>query len=790
MTSVQNYAGNTTSLTYNSAHQVTSVTQQTPTGNAITRFDYVSSTETQVADPNTNQSDSVPSVPNVTYTVTASTSLVTQTVDQGNNTRKASYNADADNLTSFTGPISGENTTSGYTNGGVSMLNIKSPTGAASSWTYGNTGTYPGAAYLPTGSTDAQNNPGTYTYNGAGNLASAENNNLAATASVNYNSDGTPSTSTPPAGSQDQTSYAYTDGNHELNKITPPSGGSLLPTTITYDGFGRVATVSDSVNTVTYTYDLADRITQAAYTGGPKALTVNYTYDGAGNMHTQADPSGTVTWTYDGRNLVLTRTDTAGGGTLTYGYDLDSNLTTAKDAGGTTTYTYNNLNQLTKLTDPASNLWQFAYDADGRRTDTWFDTNSGETTWAGKMVTHYDLSGRISQIVAYENSSYSNIAFNTSYCYTLTVSGTPCSGADTALVQSATNNVTGSVSQYGYDHGNRLKTATNVSGKNFSYGYDSNGNLTAGAFAGSLTYNADNQISNSGYHYDGGGNMTADNANGTLTYNDAGQMVGASDADGVGAETFTYAGSGQDQLRSDGTATGITYGLSGQGGQPWIQSYTPTISGSPNYVLHDQQGTPLGFDHNGSVYFFVTDNLGSVVDLIFTSGSTSATYNWDPYGHLISQSGGEENYNLTRFTGGLADMAYSTATGIPGTDDTYLGERWLNPELGAFIQPDPQTQLDNPANANAYPYAADNPANYTDPTGQCFIGLFGSGCNNPVYDSLTSVTACNQGLTTLWGVAGFIGGIALGPEVPIGIALLTALVGGAAGSYESQTDCG
>jgi YD repeat-containing protein len=40
------------------------------------------------------------------------------------------------------------------------------------------------------------------------------------------------------------TTYAYTDGNHELNKITPPTGRSLQPESVTYDGFGRVAAVT------------------------------------------------------------------------------------------------------------------------------------------------------------------------------------------------------------------------------------------------------------------------------------------------------------------------------------------------------------------------------------------------------------------------------------------------------------------------------------------------------------------------------------------------------------------
>jgi RHS repeat-associated protein len=64
---------------------------------------------------------------------------------------------------------------------------------------------------------------------------------------------------------------------------------------------------------------------------------------------------------------------------------------------------------------------------------------------------------------------------------------------------------------------------------------------------------------------------------------------------------------------------------------------------------------------------------------------------------------------------------YSPSTNIPGTDDTHLGDRWLNPKTGAFTQPDPVTQVDDLHNANAYPYAADN---YTDPTGQSWLSQF------------------------------------------------------------------
>jgi hypothetical protein len=40
------------------------------------------------------------------------------------------------------------------------------------------------------------------------------------------------------------------------------------------------------------------------------------------------------------------------------------------------------------------------------------------------------------------------------------------------------------------------------------------------------------------------------------------------------------------------------------------------------------------------------------------------------------------------------------------------------PATGAFTSQDASSYLSNPANGNRYAYAADNPANYTDPTGQ------------------------------------------------------------------------
>jgi RHS repeat-associated protein len=778
LTSITNGANVTTTLIYNSAHQVTSVSQ--PYGSsgatATTRLSYVSSTETQVADPNTNQSDPVSSVPNVTYTIDASSALVTKVVDQAGDTQSATYTP-FDDVATYTSAANGETTNTYGANSGESLTKSQSPTGATTQLAYDNadTATNPTASFQPSSATDAQNNVTAYIYDGAGNELQATNA-MAAAAKVTYNSDGTPATSTDP--DSGQTTYSY-NANHQLTTVTPPTSGSLKPETVTYDGFGRVATVTNGAgDKVTYTYDLEDRIVQEAYTGGPDTVTVTYAYDGAGNLQTQTDPSGTTSYTYDGRNMVLDKTATSGGGTLAYDYDADGNLTSATDGGGMTSYTYNDLNQMTSLTDPTGLLWEFAYNAAGQRTTTWMNTTPTESTWGGKMVTSYDAAGRITRIQAYNDETPSDVVSDTSYCYSPYVSGTACpttsASTDTSLLQYSVNNVTGAVTQYSYDAGDRLTAATNDNGTNYSYGYDSDGDLTSGAGAGSLSYNTSNQITTSGYAYDGAGNLTSDPANGTLTYNDAGQLISASSAGGsgngtgTGSETFSYAGATSGQPLDDGSATSIVYDGQGQ-----ADSYN--IGGATDYIIRDQQGDPLGMVRGGLSYMFITDNVGSVTGIIEYCGCTSATYTYTPYGQITSaNSGAGANIvkdNLIGYTGALTDTFTAGSTGY-----VHDGARWYDPATGNFTTQDTNSFLGNPANGNRYAYAADNPVNFVDPTGNTCEPLTGdlNICNTYTPPSGLSLNPASWN----WSAIGICSSAVLGESGAIatfiGLSYLTA----------------
>ncbi len=113
----------------------------------------------------------------------------------------------------------------------------------------------------------------------------------------------------------------------------------------------------------------------------------------------------------------------------------------------------------------------------------------------------------------------------------------------------------------------------------------------------------------------------------------------------------------------------------------------------------------------GKVYAYITDNLGSVIAIVDTGGGADYTYAYDPYGVTANDS------SRIGYTGALTDTGDNLSTGVAETGYVHLGQRSYNPQTGAFTAQGPQTVLANPADASTYPYATDNPANNTDPTG-------------------------------------------------------------------------
>jgi RHS repeat-associated protein len=710
LSSITNEDGHYTNFDYDTSHRVTSVSQENPAGDAVTRFTYYSSTQTYVADPNNTAATGGPLT---TYTL-SSAELVTKVVDPLGRTREKTYTPFSDVATSKNGV--GGVTTFGHNpavNGGESLTNVTAPTGATSSASYANTGA---AKFLPSGGTDSQSNAKTFTYDGAGNPLSSANTAATTTASVTYNADGTLNTSKDPVGNV--TDYTA-NADHQVTTIAPAAGSTLQTQTLAYDGFGRLYSIDAGVGFGTiYNYDRGDRVKTIKFTDStPQVVS---TFDGEGNVLTRVDASGTTTWTYDAQNRIKTRTATSGGGTLSYDYDKAGNLVSKTDGHGTTTYTYDDANQVTGMTTPNGQKTAFGYDNDGKRTDTWFNTNTGHTTFAAHTRTVFDSSGRISRTWTSRASNDTTKTFDTSFCYSPYVANQACPTAsaatDKGLIQYSYNNLTYERSIYTYDTSNRVTAVSSYGGHSYAYTYDKNSNRTSvkvdGATTQSLNYNSGNQISSTGYDHDKLGRRTIDPSQGTLAYNAPGQQT--SRTNGGTTTTYTWAGADQNELISTTTGSNTSsyvYGLPDSNGLPTIQSFIK--NGQLTYIDTDPTGSPIELQGPSGTDYYSLDNQGSPIGLINAAGAVSATYTYDPAGKQLTATGTSAATNPYRYTQGLLD----TATGW-----IKHGQRWHDTTTSNWTSIDPVSQLLQPDAASRYVYVDANPANLTDPTGRDTAG--------------------------------------------------------------------
>ncbi len=732
-----NPLGKTSTLSFTSS-KVSQVDQANPdgAGTASTRLSYPSASQTLVADPTTDQGQSVASVPHTTYTLTTDgTMLVSSATDPDGNQRSATYTGLA-NLASATPAAGGATSFSYGSNSGESLTKIASPGGASASASYTNTGA---SAYLPSSATDDAGNALKLTYDANGNQTGTAQGASGPSAKVTYNSDGTPATSASPgAASGVSTNYAYGNGDGDLTRITPPVNSSLAARSYTWDGFGRLATATDGNGaTVTYSYDNADRISKVQYSDGTHE--VDYSYDSNGHVTQRIDAAGTSTYRYDDLGHLLSVVNTANGKTVTYTYDLAGALATSVDALGTVTYSYDAAHQLTKMTYPQSGNTQstlFANNGDGKRTDVWLQSSATHSVWAAHEHFSYDSSGRITSVLGQNGPATAPTTVeNQTLCYAAGIAPTACTSppatADRSNIQSTYESVTGETNTYTYDDHNRLTRDVVTGGSNprtYSYGYDPAGNRTSAAVTGtsptsqSLTFNDGNQISTAGYSYDKAGNLTTSPAR-TATFNAAGQQTSAT-VNGT-TNTYTDAGTNQNEVLTETIPSthsyNLAYGRPDANGLPTIDSVTVSGVGT-GYVLSDPSGQPVMLSTStGNTCLYLHDGTGNPIALASSFNTTALALRYDPYGAATrTDSNG--------LTPTAAENVYTFGEGIQdrATGEIKFGQRFYTPTTGTWTQQDTLNAPLDPANANRYTYAADDPVNSHDPTGR--DGGIGTGC--------------------------------------------------------------
>lgn len=290
-----------------------------------------------------------------------------------------------------------------------------------------------------------------------------------------------------------------------LQRVVDPRGFNDIQ--VTYDSFGRKATMSDALNrTVSYKYnnpgirqltttrhanlggtpaspddrvevDTFDRRHRPVSEVDPLGFTKSYTYDPAGNVTSMTDARGaTSTSTYDARSNVLTKTNALGETTIwTYAHVL---------SGGTP---HNRpTKELRPATEEAPDGWEnrFTYDPAGNLL-THSDGKPGETF--GTLVTHaYDARGLVTSSVD-ANGNQTRFSYDpvTGFLRNRTIAfGTPVAATwniqttELGLVRSLENPLAQAVTTT-FDVNRMPVSVTDAISRTFRKAYDSNGNLVA-----------------------------------------------------------------------------------------------------------------------------------------------------------------------------------------------------------------------------------------------------------------------------------------------------------------------
>jgi len=408
--------------------------------------------------------------------------------------------------------------------------------------------------------------------------------------------------------------------------------------------------------------------------------------------------------------------------TLDYTYDSNGNRTSLTDSlGGSISYSYDGDNQLTSLGLSVSGTLDaqvtMGYDAAGNLTGLMRTAPSVSSDTITSSYS-YDQANELTNITDMDVTSNTTLA---SYTYGYNANGDVSSYQDNS----------GNSLTYGYDADNQLTSATgSLAGSNytFTYNYDANGNRTSTStdINGSLTsatYTTDtgNELTSDGtydYTYDNDGNMTSqtDIATGSVTYytwdyENRLTEVKQESSNGtvLNDETFTY------------DVFGNRIGVSLNGTQ---QLYT-VYDGANPYMDFNGSGTlteryltnPNSLNQfygqvnaSGTPEWFLTDNLGSIRQVINTSGSSLDAITYDPYGNIVSQT---NSANAPRFL--YTGLWYDPMTG------TYLAiAREFNPVDGLWESPDP---LGLAVDSNSYRYVENSPEDSIDLSGEDGINV-------------------------------------------------------------------
>jgi len=508
------------------------------------------------------------------------------------------------------------------------------------------------------------------------------------------------------------TTWSYDQLSRPIT-VTDPFTGTVI---YSYDSAGDHTSLKypDS-KVVTYTYDLANRLIQV--TDWQFRLTA-YTYDPASRLTTTTLPNGVAsTYTYDNADRLLSLTHQKSGQTLasyTYTYDPVGNRIRVSELLASPSQIYLPLvvnngeeggsEQSAPLIMPTEEVFDQPYPGPELETETPapMDTETPSATptiipsvtptatrppkpSSTPKPTHAAAGGGV---LARQVSPHVEH---------------PSPFSANPLLLTAITTIS-----YTYDALYRLTAADYSDGKYFHYAYDAVGNrLSQQTPTGNTTYGYDNAnrltaVNGTPYTWDNNGNLLSDGVS-TYTYDKANRLKTVTQ--GANTSAFTYNGLG-DRLKQTVNSTPTNYTLD------LVAGLTQVLADGTNTYLYGN--SRIAQQSATNTDYFLGDALGSVRQLVNTTGALTLTKSYEPFGNTLSSTG--SGSSIFQFTGEQRD-----ASGL-----TYLRARYLSTTVGRFTTADTWPgNYQQPQSLNKWGYAGGNPITRVDSSGHCWQFLVG-----------------------------------------------------------------
>ncbi len=147
-----------------------------------------------------------------------------------------------------------------------------------------------------------------------------------------------------------------------------------------------------------------------------------------------------------------------------------------------------------------------------------------------------------------------------------------------------------------------------------------------------------------------------------------------------------------------------------------------TVTGNSAYTLYylyDAAGSIVGFEYNGTTYYFQKNLQGDIIRICNISGNTVVEYTYDAWGKVTSITG-----SLASTVGQANPFRYRGYYYDVETEFYYLQTRYYDPEVGRFLNADGYVGANGGIHGyNMFAYCNNNPVVYNDPNGEFLLSV-------------------------------------------------------------------